>query len=205
MTIPLSRIVVYSVGSTAHARNVVLKRKFAKEPKFKNSFKKGMSCFICGYDKNWHCLDFARIDRDDKLTNSRGKKISPSTIMSKAIFDAELEKMVLFCKNCHALETYAEIAVERTGQIADLYNLINTEKEHRGGCMDCKVCVEDDNYPMFHFDHLPEFEKLYEISAMARRGQPKDIIRAEMAKCELRCANCHGLKTEERAGRSTAV
>jgi hypothetical protein len=64
-------------------------------------------------------------------------------------------------------------------------------------CADC-----GNSYPHYvmHFDHLPQYEKKFNISNP--RTTRKDKILAEIAKCELVCANCHAVRTygrEERA------
>jgi hypothetical protein len=63
-------------------------------------------------------------------------------------------------------------------------------------CADCEqtfdpVCMD--------FDHLPEFPKTMEISYMMRHRMSWDKIAAEITKCEVVCANCHRLRTKNRA------
>jgi hypothetical protein len=65
-------------------------------------------------------------------------------------------------------------------------------------CTDCQktfdpVCMD--------FDHLPQFEKKWNICYMLRRHMRWKLIEAEIAKCELVCANCHRLRSKTR-GRS---
>lgn len=47
------------------------------------------------------------------------------------------------------------------------------------------------------FDHLPGFPKTRDVSQMvyANKWEP---IEAEIAKCEVVCANCHRVRTESR-------
>jgi len=47
------------------------------------------------------------------------------------------------------------------------------------------------------WDHLPEFEKLGEISGKLRNHGRAKIL-AEIGKCELVCANCHAIRTYKR-------
>lgn len=63
------------------------------------------------------------------------------------------------------------------------------------GCVDCGY---RDNPAALDFDHIPERgEKLYSIgSGMARMSEKALLV--EIAKCEVRCANCHRIKTVER-------
>jgi hypothetical protein len=47
------------------------------------------------------------------------------------------------------------------------------------------------------WDHLPGAEKRGDVSHLARRIG-KERILAEIAKCELVCANCHAVRTFDR-------
>jgi hypothetical protein len=49
------------------------------------------------------------------------------------------------------------------------------------------------------WDHLPGFPKLGNISTDFRWRSRQEIL-DEIAKCELVCANCHAIRTYERAG-----
>jgi hypothetical protein len=62
-------------------------------------------------------------------------------------------------------------------------------------CPDCKITHP---YWRMHFDHLPQYEKRMEIASMVRLGFSWSNIEAEIAKCELVCANCHADRTYER-------
>ena len=62
-------------------------------------------------------------------------------------------------------------------------------------CMDCNnkfdpICMD--------FDHLPEFEKFMNISAMVKRRMAWSKIEKEIAKCEIVCSNCHRLRGKQR-------
>jgi hypothetical protein len=58
-------------------------------------------------------------------------------------------------------------------------------------CADCGIKY----HPIvMDFDHLPQFKKNHEISRLAKTGD-KEAILAEIAKCELVCANCHRMRT----------
>jgi hypothetical protein len=62
------------------------------------------------------------------------------------------------------------------------------------GCVDC-----GEKYPhfMLHFDHKPEFKKLGSVGELySRWGKEKGL--AEMAKCDIVCANCHAIRTYNR-------
>src|SRR3990167_4804916 len=62
-------------------------------------------------------------------------------------------------------------------------------------CADCgnyfpAVCMD--------FDHLPGQAKLAELSSLVKRIITSSVIDAEIAKCELVCANCHRIRTRNR-------
>jgi hypothetical protein len=62
------------------------------------------------------------------------------------------------------------------------------------GCADCGYNA---NPVALDFDHLPEFRKEARIAVMAA-GNSKAKIDAEIAKCEVVCANCHRIRTHRR-------
>ena len=68
-------------------------------------------------------------------------------------------------------------------------------------CVDCG----NSDLRVLQFDHLSN--KVKDVSVMVRGGYGIDTIAAEIAKCEVRCANCHQIVTGERAGwwKSTLV
>lgn len=62
------------------------------------------------------------------------------------------------------------------------------------GCADCGY----NTHPAaLHFDHLPGVKKLFNV--MERIGSySMERLWAEIAKCEVVCANCHAVRTAER-------
>lgn len=62
-------------------------------------------------------------------------------------------------------------------------------------CLDCSV-----SYPPYvmEWDHLPQFEKVMNVSKMRVKRLKRETILAEIAKCELVCANCHAVRTYDR-------
>jgi hypothetical protein len=62
-------------------------------------------------------------------------------------------------------------------------------------CADCKnkyppVCMD--------FDHLPGTDKLNDVAQMTGGWNSLEKVKQEVAKCELVCANCHRLRTQNR-------
>jgi hypothetical protein len=64
----------------------------------------------------------------------------------------------------------------------------------RIACVDCGEA----NPLLLDFDHLRD--KKAEISELVHAGAPWAVIKAEMDKCEVRCANCHARKTAREQG-----
>lgn len=60
----------------------------------------------------------------------------------------------------------------------------------------CKDCGYKENYIALQFDHIKE--KRINVSTAVNRGWSLNMIKNEIRKCEVRCANCHAIKTEER-------
>lgn len=73
---------------------------------------------------------------------------------------------------------------------ARLRALIDDAK--RRPCMDCggvfdTVCMD--------FDHRPDEAKRFSISEIRYRYISKSVVLAEIAKCDVVCANCHRVRT----------
>lgn len=62
----------------------------------------------------------------------------------------------------------------------------------------CVDCGETDII-VLEFDHIND-DKDFSISDAPRAGYSLTKLKAEIAKCEVRCANCHRKKTYERGG-----
>ncbi|MCW8141499.1 MAG: hypothetical protein KIT58_21560 [Planctomycetota bacterium] len=57
----------------------------------------------------------------------------------------------------------------------------------------CVDCGEADPV-VLDFDHV-RGEKASEVSGLVRRRLSLDVVAAEIAKCDVRCGNCHRRKT----------
>ena len=60
-------------------------------------------------------------------------------------------------------------------------------------CVDC----EESDPIVLTFDHV-RGEKSNNIANMVSAGQSLESIMAEIEKCEVRCFNCHAIRTHER-------
>lgn len=100
------------------------------------------------------------------------------------------------CRNEYASQWYkknskthmARVSKSRPVRFRELrkwyFNLL-LEKE----CIDC----EEKRPPVLQFDHVGK--KYMAVSEMVRRGYSKEKILKEIEQCEVRCANCHAMKT----------
>lgn len=89
---------------------------------------------------------------------------------------------------------YLEKAKRRnTRQREILQPLLDAAKDKP--CADCGV-----KYPpwIMQFDHLDGSEKIANLSDMKRWAYATNTVLAEIAKCEVVCANCHCQRTHER-------
>ena len=75
---------------------------------------------------------------------------------------------------------------------------LDQKKAEIGGCADCGYNAHP---AALDFDHLPGTVKRFSIGQQKHRC--KEELEAEIAKCELVCANCHRIRTYER-GRQAA-
>lgn len=73
------------------------------------------------------------------------------------------------------------------------------ELRESGLCADCGLNPGPD---LMQFDHLPELgEKAADISDLTGHWTSWAKLRAELAKCELVCADCHWHRTLRRKGK----
>ena len=64
-----------------------------------------------------------------------------------------------------------------------------------GPCKDCGI-----QYPYYvmDFDHRPGEGKRANLTVLAKQGVSREVLLAEMARCDLVCANCHRMRTYRR-------
>lgn len=58
----------------------------------------------------------------------------------------------------------------------------------------CKDCGETFPHYIMQFDHLPQFEKAFNVS-MISRCPSMEALMEEIAKCDVVCSNCHAHRT----------
>jgi len=70
-------------------------------------------------------------------------------------------------------------------------DFIQRWKKIYGKCVDCKI----EDWRVLEFDHV-RGEKIFNIGDYMKKGM--NSLKEEIRKCEVRCANCHRIKTIER-------
>jgi hypothetical protein len=122
-----------------------------------------------------------------------------------AAIDAEIALCEVVCANCHRRRTALRIPwrradpdelakrPHRTPQVARNFRHVEAILA-RSACIDCG---ESDSL-VLEFDHVGT--KRENVSRLAWSGSSLATIDAEIAKCEIRCANCHRRVTSARGG-----
>jgi hypothetical protein len=64
----------------------------------------------------------------------------------------------------------------------------------------CVGCGSQHEPSKMHFDHRPGEVKLFNVGAALTRSVA--VLTAEIAKCDVRCATCHGRRHDRERGRS---
>ena len=100
------------------------------------------------------------------------------------------------CKRCASKRSVAWVAANREKVNAQHKRFRQSRQAwidslKTGFCLDCKGV-----FPPYvlDFDHLPEYEKSFEISEAIAKKFSKAKILEEIKKCELVCSNCHRIR-----------
>ena len=88
---------------------------------------------------------------------------------------------------------YIEWAVRQTRRKRDEHNALLHGYLRDHPCVDCG----ESDITLLEFDHVDETTKFREISKLLGRRDWETVM-AEIAKCEVRCVNCHRRRTAER-------
>ncbi|AHB31637.1 HNH endonuclease [Arthrobacter phage vB_ArS-ArV2] len=123
---------------------------------------------VCGRCKVEQPIDQFYVEAEARASARQGKK----------------RKMP--CRGCQQ-----RYAAERRAPRQALCDKIKMES----GCMDCGL--QPKYSQVLEFDHRPGEVKLFHISDRMVTGTVEDLL-AEIAKCDVVCANCHRIRTVEK-------
>jgi hypothetical protein len=167
------------------------------------AIKTSRGCADCGYNKHWAALDFDHV---------RGEKFSEISVMgtlSLTRIMEEVAKCDVVCYRCHRVRTRSRLLSgesewarknvqnpsENTKKIARYRSRGRDFLSRFKVAAGCKDCGYNDKSEALDFDHV-RGEKEFDISQ--RVHYPISRIKAEIAKCEVVCANCHRIRTFNR-------
>ena len=151
-------------------------------------------CVDCG-EPDMRVLEFDHIlgQKSSKISDLLREGFNWSTI------EAEIAKCTVRCANCHRIKTFSEHSNNwRTNQYTQQQAKSYQQMRVYLSMHPCVDCGESD-IRLLEFDHV-HGHKTTTISRLLTQGRNWSIIEAEIAKCEIRCANCHRKRTAERDG-----
>lgn len=62
----------------------------------------------------------------------------------------------------------------------------------------CADCYNHFPYYVMQFDHLPGFVKLFNLSQFRDYTHDLEVVKREVSKCDVVCANCHAIREHYR-------
>lgn len=150
---------------------------------------KGGKCSLCGYERCIDALTFHHVTGQKEFGIAAHIHSQTWTVIQ-----AELDKCILVCANCHS-EIHAGLHAA-IAQVSKASKHSNTERRrnakqqavaYKGGR--CVVCGYDRCADALAFHHV-EGQKEFGIAFQGRiRSWP--VIQAELDRCIMVCANCH--------------
>lgn len=150
---------------------------------FVNQLKAG-PCKDCGKTFHPSAMDF------DHVRGEKVRGIGQMVSANREALLAEIAKCDLVCANCHRIRTDSRHPLVTNRHRARFYRRIDALKSVP--CLDCGVQFAPE---AMDFDHVID-EKVASISQLRSRAWA--VVIAELAKCELVCANCHRVRTWNR-------
>jgi len=107
------------------------------------------------------------------------------------------------CKSCKAIQDHKYYKIHKTEHLqrVRLYAAGNQLKVW--GYLKTHPCIDcgENNPVVLEFDHNGPTKKIGSISYLANTAKRSwSVIKTEIDKCEVRCANCHRVKTAKQLG-----
>ena len=127
-------------------------------------------CYTCGFKG------------EDNLFISNGRN---EYLECKRKYDRE------YHKNRSKEKKYSN-QVKRKRKIQDF--IIEYLNKHP--CVDCGMT----DIRVLDFDHIERDKKEFMISTAIKNGYSEEVISKEIEKCDIRCSNCHRIKTSDEMG-----
>jgi hypothetical protein len=160
------------------------------------------ACVRCG-ESDPVVLEFNHMDPRTKVANIAD--LIGLGCSTKRLF-AEITKCEVMCANCHQRFTSTELPKHyRRTETSNLnvkvpaFRVAANARNHtvvlqflaKAVCVDC---AENDSL-VLQFDHM--YDKMDHVSWLVGSGCSTARLQEELAKCEIRCANCHRRRTAQ--------
>lgn len=197
----------FATRGSLHRRQVktaLFKRRLAAR-RFLDDYLARHSCRDCGESDS----DVLEFDHVGLKHGTVSHMATGGAAVSK--LQAEIAECEVVCSNCHRRRTHRRIRSWRTGHSrlegnaallpAQVRNLLHLRDVLlRSGCVDCG----SSDLLVLEFDHITEKTEL--VGKLARDGCSLERLQREVARCEVRCANCHRRRhPQERTWIATAT
>lgn len=150
-------------------------------------------CIDCG-ETDLRLLEFDHISgqKEGEISDLLRQGFNWNTIKT------EIAKCTIRCANCHRKQSLERSGSWRTYSYTHqltrnhqkMYSYLTTHP-----CVDCG----EKDIRLLEFDHVRGI-KVDNISRLLTQGYSWSNIETEIAKCDVRCANCHRIKTFQRGG-----
>jgi hypothetical protein len=159
-------------------------------------------CEDCGQSFPPWVMDF---DHRDPKTKSFALAAGHALLKSREALLAEIAKCDIVCANCHAIRTYnwiksEEVFASRAPGISRYLVRKTAYRKDQSRLLaelrtvPCSDCGRTFPYFVMQFDHRDATNKRYVVTQMVGRAGTETIL-AEVAKCDVVCANCHRDRT----------
>lgn len=118
----------------------------------------------------------------------RGHELNEANVYIYTRADGRVSRS---CRPCRTIVGNAADKIRQKDFRQRIYTYLKSNP-----CVDCG----ENRIPTLQFDHIDPSTKKFAISRVINRIKDFSRIEAEIAKCEVRCANCHAIRTAEQQG-----
>lgn len=151
---------------------------------FTDSLKENLPCVDCGVVYAPYIMEYDHVTGDKRFNIGKMANHKRDRVLE------EIQKCELVCCACHRIRSHARRPEPTTPKLVKYHEWLAPKKALP--CSDCGRALAPE---AMDFDHINE-DKTAGVASMWSWGRQK--VEAELAKCELVCANCHRERTVSR-------